>query len=221
MLPIHNDQSILRIAAPYVTWGTILLCVIVQVWLHGQTPRGEAIASYTFGFIPATFLSELPRSDEIDLMPTWSTLVTYQYLHAGVGHLLGNMVALFVFGGLVEDRFGHPRYAVLYLVSGMVAGLAHWLAFPESQVVLVGASGAVAGVSGAFLILFPKARITLLGPLFIPLRLRAWVVILVWLLVQVYMVSLGGDSNVAWLAHIAGFAVGAAAGAAVRFTEQA
>lgn len=123
------------------------------------------------------------------------------------------MVALFVFGGLVEDRLRHWAFALLYLGSGVAAGALQGAMFPDSTTVLVGASGAVAGVMGAYLALFPRNRITMLTPIFIPLRLRAWVIILVWFGIQVFMARFGDDgSNVAWWAHIGGFVAGVMVG---------
>jgi len=92
--------------------------------------------------------------------------------------------------------------------------------FPESTTVLVGASGAIAGVLGAYIVMFPRARVTLLGPLFIPLRLRAWLLIGIWFLIDLFMAGYGGDSNVAWSAHVAGFMVGVLAGLMGRRLER-
>lgn len=212
-LPVHSDHQLHRIAAPYITWGVILLCVIVQIWMSGLSERAEWTAAYAFGFIPGVLFEGLARPREIDLLPGWATLVTYQFLHGGAGHLLANMVALYVFGGLVEDRLRHGRFLALYLGSGVAAGLLQGAMFPESTVVLVGASGALAGVMGAYLVLFPRNRITMLTPVFVPLRLRAWVIIVVWFGIQVLMTQSSGDeSNVAWWAHIGGFVVGVVAG---------
>ncbi len=198
---------------PYLTWGTILFCVIVQIWMHGLSGKAEWTAVYTFGFIPGVLFEGLARPPDIALLPGWMTLVTYQFLHGGVWHLVANMVALYVFGGLVEDRLGHGRFAALYLVCGVAAGVLHGVVFPESTTALVGASGALAGVMGAYLVLFPRNRITMLTPIFVPVRLRAWVIILVWIGVQVFMAqSESNESNVAWWAHIGGFALGVVAG---------
>ena len=218
MLPVHGDQEISRIAAPYLTWSTILLCAVVLAWQSGLGQRAEWQATYSFGFIPGVLFSDFGRPPAISLLPSELTLVTYQFLHGGVGHLLSNMVVLFVFGGVIEDRLRHWKFGLLYLTSGVVAGLAHGLVFSEGTTALVGASGSIAGVMGAYLLLFPRAKITLLGPLFIPLRFRAWVFILFWFGTQVFMVQFGGASNVAWWAHIGGFLVGAVAGLIARQT---
>ncbi len=208
-LPVHSDHQLRRIGAPYLTWGVIVFCTIVQIWLSGLSAPAEWQATYAFGFIPGVLFQGLARPPAIDVVPSALTLVTYQFLHGGAAHLIANMVALYVFGALVEDRLNHSRYAVLYLGSGVIAGLLQGAMFPESTTVLVGASGAIAGVMGAYLALFPRNRITMLTPIFLPIRLRAWVIILVWIGIQVFMSQQGGDeSGVAWWAHIGGFAVG-------------
>lgn len=208
-LPVHSDYQLTRIAAPYLTWGIILFCVIVQVWMSSLPSTGEWQAVYAFGFVPGVLFEGLARPPVIDVLPVAATLITYQFLHGGVGHLLANMVALFVFGGVVEDRLGHVRFAVLFLGSGIVAALLQGAMFPESTTALVGASGAIGGVMGAYLALFPRHRITMLTPVFLPIRLRAWIIIVVWLAVQIYMtLNTGEDSSVAWWAHIGGFGVG-------------
>lgn len=212
-LPIHSDQQLRRIGAPYLTWGVIVFCVSVQIWLAGLPPAAELQATYAFGFIPGVLFEGKIRPSFIDVIPSALTLVTYQFVHGGAGHLIANMVALFVFGGLVEDRLNHVRFGVLYLGSGVVAGLLQGAMFPSSTTVLVGASGAIAGVMGAYLALFPRNRITMLTPIFLPIRLRAWVIILVWIGIQIFMSQQGGDeSGVAWWAHIGGFAVGVVVG---------
>lgn len=212
-LPVHSEQQLSRVGAPYLTWGTMLFCVMIQVWLSGLPPTGEWQAVYAFGFIPGAFFEGIARPQSIDVLPVPATLVTYQFLHGGVAHLVANMIALFVFGALVEDRLHHIRYTILFLGSGMAAALLQGAMFPESTTALVGASGAIAGVMGAYLVLFPRNRITLLTPIFLPIRLRAWVIIVVWVGVQVYMSqNTGEESGVAWWAHIGGFVVGVVVG---------
>jgi membrane associated rhomboid family serine protease len=140
--------------------------------------------------------------------------VTSLFLHGSWLHLLGNMLFLWVFGNNIEDRFGRLRYLLLYLGCGVVATYGFALAHPHSPEVLVGASGAIAGVLGAYLILYPRARVWSLVPLllFIPLRLPAWLVLGLWFLLQWvytagYAVSPAG--SVAYLAHVLGFLAGA------------
>jgi membrane associated rhomboid family serine protease len=146
-------------------------------------------------------------------VPVLSVLYS-MFLHGGWLHLLGNMLFLWVFGNNVEDRLGRIRYLLFYLVCGYAAAYAFALVNPDSTQPLIGASGAIAGVLGAYLVLYPRARVWSLVPflLFIPLRLPAWLVLGLWFLLQWaysagFAVSQAGD--VAYLAHVAGFLLGA------------
>ncbi len=135
------------------------------------------------------------------------------FLHGGWLHLLGNLLFLFVFGNNVEDRLGRVRYLLFYLACGYAAAYAFALFYAGSEETLVGASGAIAGVLGAYLVMFPRARVLSLVPIifFIPLRLPAWLVLGSWFLLQyVYFrgTGVGGGAGVAYLAHVAGFLTG-------------
>src|SRR5262249_10192820 len=135
------------------------------------------------------------------------------FLHAGWLHLLGNMLFLWVFGNNIEDRFGRLRYLLLYVIAGYVAAYGYAMANPHTTQPLVGASGAISGILGAYLILFPFARVWSLVPVlfFIPLRLPAWLVLGMWFVLQgLYSAGLGiaDGGGVAYLAHVLGFVVG-------------
>jgi membrane associated rhomboid family serine protease len=141
------------------------------------------------------------------------SVLTAMFLHGGWLHLLGNMLFLYVFGNNVEDRLGHIRYLLFYLACGYVAAYGFALTNPNSTETLVGASGAIAGVLGAYIVLYPRARVTSLVPflLFLPVRLPAWVVLGSWFLLQwLYYqgAGMGQGSNVAYFAHVAGFIAG-------------
>ena len=155
-----------------------------------------------------------------DKVPALSAL-TSMFLHAGWLHLLGNMLFLFVFGNTVEERLGHLRFLLFYLAGGAIAAYGFALAFPGSEVPMVGASGAVSTVLGAYLVLYPRARVWSLVPvlLFIPLRLPAWLVLGLWFVLQ-YVYATGyatsGASGVAYLAHVLGFVFGFLVGLPLR-----
>jgi membrane associated rhomboid family serine protease len=141
------------------------------------------------------------------------SVLSAMFLHGGLLHLLGNMLFLFVFGNNVEDRLGRVRYLLFYLACGYAATYGFALANPTSQETLVGASGAIAGVLGAYLVLFPRARVTSLIPFlfFIPIWLPAWVVLGSWFVLQwLYFQGAGTaqGAGVAYLAHVVGFVVG-------------
>jgi membrane associated rhomboid family serine protease len=143
------------------------------------------------------------------------SLLTAVFLHGGIGHLLGNLWVLWIFGNNVEDELGHVRYALFYLVAGLVASMGHVLANPSSTVPVVGASGAIAGVMGAYLVFHPSARIVSIVPpfFFLPFRVPAAVFLVVWLLMQ--FVLAGEDTNIAWEAHVVGFVFGVIAAVVV------
>ena len=180
-----------------------------------------------WGAIPTelTHAKQLPRTVGMvdgacqEVQPTYrknlvlSTL-TSQFVHAGWLHLLGNMLFLWVFGNNVEDRFGRVRYGVFYLLAGVVSAYAYAYSAPDSTDTLVGASGAIAGVLGAYLMLFPRAKV-LTVVIVLPLWLRAWVVLGVWFLLQVANAQLSAGANnggIGYLVHVVGFLVGVAYG---------
>lgn len=147
-----------------------------------------------------------------DKSPELSVL-TAMFLHGGWLHLLGNMLFLWIFGNNIEDRMGHVRYLLFYLLCGYAAAYGFALTNPDATTPLIGASGAIAGVLGAYLVLYPKARVWVLVPflIFLPLRLPAWIVLGLWFLLQAaYSAGAGvtGAGTVAYAAHLVGFVVG-------------
>jgi len=139
-------------------------------------------------------------------------IVSSMFLHGSVLHLLGNLLFLWVFGNNVEDRLGRIRYIVFYLAAGIVATVGYTLANPSSATPLLGASGAIAGVMGAYLVWYPRARVLTLISI-IPLRIPAWVVLIGWFVLQFFT---GPNSSVAWMAHVAGFVFGVLVGLVLR-----
>lgn len=215
MIPLRDQNP--GISSPFVTFGLILVAVGIYVFV--QLPGGQA-AVVEYATIPCEFtgggpvsLQELTSgtcaavpepglfSDKIVLL----SLVSSIFLHGGFAHLLGNMWSLWIFGNNVEDAFGRVRYLGFYLAAGVVAGLAHLVMNPNSTVPIVGASGAIAGVMGAYLVLFPRARITTWA-VFVPLAVPAWVFLGIWFVSQFWIA--GASSDVAWEAHVAGFGFG-------------
>ena len=200
LFPIRDDNPTSR--RPYVT--VTLIAVNVVIFLYSQTlgMRGFAYFLGEYGYTPAYFF------DGGSLITPFSSM----FLHGGWMHLIGNMLFLWIFGNNIEDYFGTIKFVIFYLVSGLAA-IAMYTAFnPGSQIPLVGASGAIAGVMGAYIVLHPRAEITcLLFFFFITfLTLRAKVVLGLWFLYQILMwlMSSTTGGGVAWLAHIGGFAFG-------------
>lgn len=169
------------------------------------TPPGFEFYSMQFALIPAElFRGNIAGST---LVPPVAELVTYMFTHGGIGHLLFNMLFLWIFGNNVEDVMNRARFPLFYLVCGIVSALAFVALDPLSPAVLVGASGAISGVLGAYLFLFPMARVHAIV-FIIPVRMPAILFILTWFFFQISGL-IGGGGNVAWVSHVAGFITGA------------
>lgn len=176
--------------------------------LAGQA--GGARMIYAYGIIPATLDGAAYLLPGLYRVEPLVTLVSYQFLHAGMLHLVGNLLYLWVFGDNVEDAMGHWRFLLFYLLCGVLAACAHWFALPQSDVPLIGASGAISGVLGAYLLLHPKAKV-LVPIYFVPVYLPAWLLLLFWFGFQVVsmIINEASDTGTAWWAHIGGFIAGA------------
>ncbi|MHB2169462.1 rhomboid family intramembrane serine protease [Alsobacter sp. R-9] len=209
-IPLRDQVPLRSLAAPHVT--RVILGVTVLVWAitaSGIVPGGIETAAVIGGVIPAVLFGHAVLPAGYDLLPPWLTLVTSLLLHGGFLHLLGNMLFLQVFGDNVEDSMGHVRFVVFYVTCGVVAGLVHAAMAPGSEQPLIGASGAVAGVVGAYLVLHPHAHVWGLVLNVIPLRIRAAWALGLWFAVQVYHVAAGDEPSTAWWAHVGGFVAGA------------
>ena len=212
-IPLHDDTPLRVIRFQYVTFAIIAANVIV--FLMSGAFRGDEVVfavAAGFGIVPA----ELTGSASI--FPTFNpvaepfTLLTYMFVHAGWLHLITNMLFLWVFADNVEDAFGHAAFLIFYLLTGVTAGLVHVLMAPSSAAPLIGASGAVSGAIGAYLLLYPRARVWILLFMRLPLRIGAAWVLGGWFALQIVSVffASGGEVDVAWWAHIGGFAAGLA-----------
>ena len=244
VIPVHDINPTRR--RPVVTYALVVANIVVFLlspvpwgWIDGTT-IADLCAQQNFyqqwGAIPRELLSNNPldavaggpAQDEqgnvgcflvepdFDKNPLLS-MFTSMFLHGGWLHLLGNMLYLFVFGNNVEDRMGRVRFLLFYLGAGAVSAYGYALANAGSATTLVGASGAIAGVLGAYLMMFPRARVWSLVPFlfFIPLRLPAWLVLGLWFVLQwFYSTGAGvtGGADVAYLAHVIGFLTGVLVG---------
>lgn len=200
MIPIGDDNSQRRLV-PVVTW--ILVILNVAVFLLELV--GGDVFIMMWSFIPARFMQD-PAGNMI-------TIFTSMFMHAGWFHLIGNMLYLIIFGDNVEDRFGHVKFLLFYVLCGVIAMLAQLIAAPYVTIPNLGASGAIAGVLGAYLVLFPRRRVRVLLGWWI-VHLPALIVIGGWILIQVLssLGSLEGSASavggVAYMAHIGGFLSG-------------
>ena len=205
LIPLKDDNPINDISFQYVTVSIIIICAGVFIW---QLHLDDQEFKFTVGLgaIPSLLTGSRELHPDLVIVPTWATTVTSLFLHGGWMHLIGNMLFLWVFGDNIEDSMGHLRFVIFYLICGVIATLTHVLLSPDSQAPLIGASGSISGVLGAYLVLHPKARLLVLFMHIIPLRLPAIVVLLGWVAFQ--FLSLGTESNTAWWAHIGGFFAG-------------
>jgi hypothetical protein len=205
MLPLRDDRPSSRI--PFVNYTLIAINILVFLW---QLSLGERDASlmYQLALIPAQVTTGITPDDFLHLL-------TSMFMHGGWAHIGGNMLYLWIFGDNVEDAMGHGRYLVFYLLGGVLASAAHILTNLNSVIPTVGASGAIAAVLGAYLVLYPRARVLTLVTLGFFIRLTmipAAIVLGLWFVLQLFqgVLSLGGPDmgGVAFWAHIGGFVAG-------------
>ncbi len=216
LVPLRDE--IRSRTVPYVTYSLIIINVIIYLWQLSFPRIGEfaglEASVLTFGFVPI----ELAKGVDVNLptpIPAWLTIFTSMFMHGGFAHILGNMWFLWIFGDNVEDHLGHGLYLLFYLLAGVGAALLQFLVNPVSDVPMVGASGAISGVLGAYFIMFPGARIVSLFWYFWfiqTIAIPAYIYLGYWALIQFLagMVSLGAGAKggVAFWAHIGGFIVG-------------
>lgn len=167
-------------------------------------------AIFTYGLIPERLVADLAAGRIVSAL---KPLLTYQFMHSGWLHVGSNMLYLWIFGDNIEDRLGHVKYLLFYLLMGVIAGMVQVFLDPLSPVPIIGASGAVAGILGAYLVSCPRARVIALVPflfLFTVAEIPAVIFLGLWFVLQVFsgLTSIGVDVNVAWWAHIGGFIAG-------------
>jgi membrane associated rhomboid family serine protease len=214
MIPLGDSEAERRLTpSNTLLIGANLAVFALEIRLGARAGRELA----RFALIPVAVSRAHLAAHELRVL---ATLVTSTFLHADVLHIAGNMLYLFIFGPAVEERLGHARFLAFYLVAGIVAGLATVAMAPTSKVAVIGASGAIAGVLGAYLALFPAARITTILPVFIFIQfihVPAILYLLLWFAVQLYAGLTSGGAGpliggVAWWAHVGGFLFGVGVG---------
>jgi len=204
VVPIYDDNPWRLPHRPIVTWGLIALNILIYLAETGIVPVPDGLFAQ-LGVMPATFLGNSVRPD---LLSPVGTLFTYMFLHADWGHLLGNMIFLWVFGDNVEEALGRLRFLIFYLGTGALAALAYIASDIHSDIPLIGASGAIAGVVVAYVMLRPCAKVTVLVTI-IPIRLSAYWVIGAFVLLQIFSLGSASRSEVAYWCHFGGMVAGA------------
>jgi len=203
MIPLKDDVPSQTV--PVLTVGFIAANILLFLW---QLSVGLQESVLRAGVVPLEIVT-LSDVGPPNLVPPPLTVLSSMWLHGGWLHLAGNMLFLWIFGNNVEDSFGKVRFVIFYLLAGTVAALAQVFVNPRSEIPMIGASGAVAGVIGAYALLYPRARVLTAVPIFIFIRLMylpAWLFIGIWFLFQILSAPYGG--GVAYFAHIGGFVVG-------------
>jgi membrane associated rhomboid family serine protease len=195
-----------------VTFVLIATCVVVFFWQLSLGPANNS-AVFSLGVIPAVLFDNKSLPAGLDVLPAWMTIFTSMFMHGGWMHLIGNMLYLWIFGNNVEDVMGHRRFIVFYLICGVIAVMSHALVNPESETPMIGASGAISGVLGAYLLLYPRARVLVVIPIFVFIhtaRIAAGWVLGFWFVLQIFnsLTTTSQQGGIAFGAHIGGFVAG-------------
>jgi membrane associated rhomboid family serine protease len=211
MIPLKDDNP--TSSAPILTVALIALNTLVFFYQLTLGPREGQLLVYQYGAIPATVFGLKSLPPDIAAVPPVFSLFTSMFLHGGWLHLIGNMWYLWIFGDNIEDAFGRVRFVLFYLLTGLIAALCHALISINSVIPTIGASGAISGVLGAYLIIYPRARVLVLIPLGFFTRLMyipAMFVLGFWFLLQILNggITSASGGGVAWWAHIGGFVSG-------------
>jgi membrane associated rhomboid family serine protease len=213
-VPLHDDTPLKVIRFQFVTItiiaGNILVFLMTGAFQSETMLAGVATS---FGVVPSDLTTAFSQNIPYSPIPEPLTFLTYMFLHAGWLHLISNMLFLWVFADNIEDAFGYFAFVLFYLLCGIAGALAHVLMSPASTAPLIGASAAVSGVIGAYMLLYPRARVWILLFFRIPLRISAIWVLGGWFLLQIFSVLTTDQSaevEVAWWAHIGGFVAGLA-----------
>jgi membrane associated rhomboid family serine protease len=206
--PLRDINPIRHIHFAYVNYALIGFTVLIFLYQSVLQPRDFDFFAVSYGMIPLVVRDILP--DPVSWMPIQLNFITYAFLHANWMHLLSNMLFLWIFGDNIEDALGHLGYLLFYLACAGLAGLAHFAMNFGDNGPLIGASGAVAGVMGAYVLLYPHARLFVIAQIVIPIPLPipAFWMLGLWVLTQFFYAFGGSDEPVAWWAHLGGFAAG-------------
>lgn len=211
MIPLHDDNP--TELTPVVTIACIATCALVFLYQASLPIDSGNTFVFQYGAIPALLFGDSSLPETVMPIPAYATLITSMFLHGGWMHLIGNMLYLWVFGNNIEDVMGHARFTLFYLACGIFAAVSHAFTDPSSSVPMVGASGAISGVLGAYVLLFPRARVLVLIPGLGTTRVAAAVVLGMWFVMQLLSggMSIGSKGGgVAFFAHIGGFLAGMA-----------
>ena len=209
LLPVYDRNPLRIIPFQFMTISLILVTTLIFLWETSLPPPMLERAVLVYGVIPSVLFGVDQLDPQLAPVSPPLTLITSVFLHGDWIHLVSNMLFLWVFGDNIEDSMGHWRFLLFYFLCGAAAGLTQAAAMPSSQEPMLGASGAVAGGLGAYIVLHPKVKVLVLAMKWFPLYLPAYFILALWLLTQVASVLFGIGGQIAWWAHIGGFVAGA------------
>jgi membrane associated rhomboid family serine protease len=212
MIPLRDDNPTKIV--PVMTVGLIVLNVLAFLYQISLGPSGAEVFIYQFGAIPAVIFGSQSLPSELVAIPASLSIFTSMFLHGGFMHLIGNMLYLWIFGNNIEDAMGHGRFVLFYLLTGVAASMAHFLTDLTSEIPTIGASGAISGILGAYILLYPRAQVLVLiflgffiRVMYVPAGLALGFYFLLQILQGTLTFGQGGG-GVAWFAHIGGFVAG-------------
>lgn len=206
-VPLHDANQLRHIKAQFVTIALIAANVLVYLGVNLNSEELATAAVYGFGYVPAVIHDGAPPPEWL-MVPEPATYLSYAFLHGNLLHLGGNMLFLWVFGDNVEDALGHVKYLIFYLACAAAGAFVHGLIVPQSDMPLIGASGGVAGIIAAYLLLHPKVRVWVLALGRIPLRVPAVFPLLFWVGLQLFMLLANLEDGVSYAAHVGGLIAG-------------
>jgi membrane associated rhomboid family serine protease len=209
-VPIHDFNTFRYIKHSYVNLTLIGLNILIFLAMLAGGSEDFANASVLgLGYIPSVINDTVELDPQFVLVPEGLNYITYAFLHADILHLGGNMLFLWVFGDNIEDAMGHLKYLIFYLACAAAGAFLHGVILPQSQQPLIGASGAIAGVVVAYMMLHPHVKLWVLAFMRIPLRIPAYIPIALWIAFQVLMLFAQTDDQISWPAHVGGIIGGA------------
>ncbi len=202
MIPLYDENPVKN--KSYIRAIILIICTIV--FICQITSSNNEFLIYYFGFKPASLFGDVN-------FPTLNpilTLFTSMFMHGGWMHFLGNMLYLWIFADNVEDKMGKKKFILFYVLSGFIAAISQAIINLDSNIPMIGASGAIAGILGSYMYLYPKAKVLVLIPflIFFTIRLRAYILLIIWFFIQFFNFTTNSVESVAWLAHIGGFVFG-------------
>lgn len=208
MFPLYDDNP--HYGRPILTWAIMIGCAGVFLWQMSLGVDGGQDAIFGLGVIPSVLFGIKDLAPSLAVVPAWLTLFTSMFLHGGLMHLGGNLIYLWIFGDNIEISMGRVRFSIFYALCGIAAALAQSVTSPNSEIPMIGASGAISGLLGAYLMLFPRAKVVVFIFLVGTITVPALLVLGFWFLMQLFsgVSTPTGGGGVAFWAHIGGFLAG-------------